>query len=70
MIHKGSLLPVFLNYLFQSKQHITTSVGPNNTFGEVISILAGERIHRVYITDDFGHPLGFVSLIDVIARLN
>jgi len=44
-------------------------VVPSNTFGEVIGVLAGERIHRVYIVDQQGHPLGFVTLIDIIARL-
>jgi len=65
----GSVLQ-FLAKGTNSRQHITTSVRPSNTFGEVIGILSAERIHRVYITDDFGHPLGFVSLIDVIARLS
>jgi CBS-domain-containing membrane protein len=64
----GSVLQ-FLAKGTNSKQHITTSVRPANTFGDVIGILASERIHRVYICDDYGHPLGFVTLIDVIARL-
>jgi len=48
---------------------VTQSLGPGNTFGETISRLATERIHRIYITEEHGHPVGFVSLIDVIARL-
>jgi len=47
----------------------TLSVGPGNTFADVIKTLADERVHRLYITDQMGHPLGLISLIDVISRL-
>jgi len=40
-----------------------------NTFGEVLQLLATEKLHRLYITDENDHPIGFASLIDVIARL-
>jgi CBS domain-containing protein len=52
-----------------SPSKVTQSLGPGNTFGETITRLATERIHRLYITGEHGHPVGFVSLIDVIARL-
>lgn len=48
---------------------VTQALGPANSFGEAIERLASERIHRIYIAEDHGHPVGFVSLIDVIARL-
>jgi CBS-domain-containing membrane protein len=52
-----------------SPMKVTQALGPGNTFGETVERLAKERIHRIYITSDHGHPVGFVSLIDVIARL-
>jgi len=50
-----------------SKQ--TLSVGPGNTFGEVVQYLAKQRVHRLYVTTQNGNPLGLVTLFDVISRL-
>jgi len=52
----------------QSKLKRTQSVQPGDTFGSVLLLLEKERIHRVYITDQSGHPIGFISLIDLISR--
>jgi len=47
----------------------TISVGPGNTFGEVVKILSSRRVHRLYITNQSGNPLGIVTLFDIIARV-
>jgi len=52
-----------------TKAKITQSLGPGNTFGEAIKRLKEEHIHRLYIVTETAHPVGFLSLIDVIARL-
>jgi len=52
-----------------SEGKITQSLGTGNTFGDAIARLSEEHIHRLYIVTDHGHPVGFLSLIDVIARL-
>jgi len=44
------------------------SVQTEDTFGEVLSLLERSKLHRVYITDNFAHPIGFISLIDLIVR--
>jgi len=61
-----------LQFLFKgtdSQGKPTQSLGQGNSFGDAITRLAKERIHRLYIVSDTGHPVGFLSLIDVIARL-
>jgi len=64
----GSTLQ-FLAKGTSSKPKRSMQVGTGNTFGEVIQMLSSEKIHRIYITTEHGHPVGFVSLIDVIARM-
>jgi len=46
------------------------SLYPTATFREVLQIVNQKGIHRVYITQENGYPLGVISLIDVIARLS
>eukprot|EP01126_Amoeba_proteus_P056286 TRINITY_DN7058_c0_g1_i5.p1 TRINITY_DN7058_c0_g1~~TRINITY_DN7058_c0_g1_i5.p1 ORF type:complete len:336 (-),score=57.57 TRINITY_DN7058_c0_g1_i5:192-1199(-) len=64
----GSTLQ-FLCRGIDCKLKATQFLGPSNTFGETITLLVEQKIHRLYITGPTGYPIGFVSLIDVIARL-
>jgi len=54
----------------KSSMKSTQAVNSETTLGEVVQILAEEKIHRIYITSFTGFPTGSVSLIDAIVRLH
>lgn len=39
------------------------------SLGQVLEMLVKNKIHRVYVTDDYDHPRGVISLTDVLASL-
>ena len=41
-------------------------VRPNDVLGTVITMLASSTLHRVTVVDERNHPVGVVSLSDVI----
>jgi len=41
----------------------------NHTLKELILMLDAEKIHRIYVVDDFGNLEGLITLRDIIARL-
>ena len=41
----------------------------SDSLSAVISKLATEHVHRLFVVDAHSHPIGVVSLRDVIARL-
>jgi len=48
------------------KPPIVVSVKENDTLGTVIKFLTFYNIHRLFITDNNGKPIGVVSLYDVL----
>jgi len=45
------------------------TVHVTNTLGDVITKLAENKIHRVYVIDEERHPLGVISLRDVLVEI-
>jgi len=41
----------------------------STTFGEVLHKLATTKIHRIYVVDDSSHPVGVISLDDVVSKV-
>lgn len=64
----GSTLQ-FLAKATSSGAHPTRALGVGDTFGAALTLLSEEGLHRLYICDEGGHPVGLITLLDVIARL-
>lgn len=60
----------FLSKGTETKVRDHISVSNTATFSEVILTLARNRVHRVYVTTEYGYPQGVISLIDIISRLS
>ncbi|KXZ43136.1 hypothetical protein GPECTOR_101g37 [Gonium pectorale] len=41
----------------------------NSTFGEVVGLLVRHRVHRVYVVDERGSPVGIVTCTDVLRKV-
>ncbi len=41
----------------------------DSTLGEVLGLLAGRRLHRLFIVDGERRPLGVVSIADILTLL-
>jgi len=41
----------------------------STTFEQLVNILATEHVHRVYVTTDYGYPLGVITLTDILRIL-
>ncbi|KAL4431250.1 hypothetical protein ABPG75_006506 [Micractinium tetrahymenae] len=41
----------------------------DSTFGEVLALLAGRHLHRLFVVDGEGRPVGVVSLTDILSLL-
>jgi CBS domain-containing protein len=39
---------------------------PSTTFAEVLDLVVGRRIHRVYVVDPDGKPVGCATCTDVL----
>ncbi len=39
---------------------------PESTFAEVLQLVASERVHRAYVVDQAGRPVGVVTLTDIL----
>ncbi len=39
---------------------------PESTFAEVLEMVALERVHRAYVVDEAGKPVGVVTLTDML----
>jgi CBS domain-containing protein len=66
----GSVLQFLIKGTDTAQPKLVPSAKQTDTFGEVLNGLKAERVHRLWITDGTGHPIGFISMIDAIARLN
>ena len=42
---------------------------PDSTLGELLGLLAGRHLHRLFVVDDEGRPVGVVSLTDILTLL-
>jgi len=47
-------------------KHNPVSCNAGSTLGEVLRLIKTEKVRRVYVTNDTGHPVGMVSLGDII----
>lgn len=48
-------------------QHLwLVAARPSTTFKELLDVVVGKCVHRVYVTDDAGLPLGVVTLTDIV----
>lgn len=41
----------------------------DNTMKELINLLDSEKIHRIYVVDDYGNLDGVITLRDIISKL-
>lgn len=41
----------------------------SSTFGEVLHKLAATKIHRIYVVDEHEHPIGVISLHDIVSKV-
>jgi len=53
-----------------SKYPLVIKCRPYHTFGFIIRMFAYYRVHRIYVVDDRGTPLGIITLTDVLQELN
>lgn len=42
---------------------------PDSTLLEVVALLVGSKIHRVYVIDDKEQPVGIVTMTDVLRKV-
>jgi len=47
----------------------TIQVDEYTTFGEVVKLLDEQHLHRVFVSDGSNHPLGQISLGDILVKL-
>jgi len=66
----GSVLQFLVKGTDTGKPKVVTQIKPEDTFAEVLSTFTRDKVHRLYITDREEHPIGFISMIDIIARFN
>jgi len=66
----GSVLQFLIKGTDTGKPKVVSQFKRDNTFADVLQCFTTQKVHRLYITDDSEHPIGFISLIDIIARLN
>jgi CBS domain-containing protein len=43
---------------------------PDATLGEVIQRVVAEKVHRMYVVDENSHPLGVITLTDILHLLH
>jgi CBS domain-containing protein len=60
-----------LQFLVKQTKNIKPiqSLHAESSFGEAITTVTEQKIHRIYISAENGYPKGFISLIDIISRL-
>jgi len=44
--------------------------GVSSTLEEVLRFVVTERIHRIFVSDEFDHPIGVISLGDILTLVN
>lgn len=42
---------------------------PQSRFGDVVEMLCGRRLHRIFICDAEGRPMGVLSATDILRRI-
>jgi len=48
---------------------VVVKAGPYHSFGWVLRLIAFYRVHRCYITNESGEPLGVITLTDILGEL-
>lgn len=46
------------------------TVEPTDSLGTVMNLMASSKLHRVYVLDAEGHPIGVVSITDIMGLLS
>jgi len=65
----GSTLQFLCRGTKASRQGPVITCFVEDSFAEVVKTLTDQHLHRIFATDSLGHPIGVITLGDVIAKL-
>jgi CBS-domain-containing membrane protein len=65
----GSALQFLCRGTKDNRQGPVITCSVQDSFMDIVQMLTEQRLHRIFVTDSFGHPVGVITLGDVISKL-